>query len=184
METTTENHSRTEGREQGFVGVQLLWMNLCHSPCIYSSGNNREEGWKDCKSRNTRKPAVNVSPRNGCKNKTGTIATSKDVYCGREIAKGLLWKGNCQGSHPQAKNYRHLMTAGRRISLSRGRGQPLIVCAVQGNQPGNCIHTTSKDRLSRLYSHIVVQTHTYRQTCIHTYINLHITTIKKKDLST
>lgn len=71
------------------------------------------------------------------------------------------------------------MTA-RRISLSQGTRTTPYWLSVQSDQPGNRIHTTSKNRLSRLCLHIVVQTHTYMHTCTHTYINLHITTIRKK----
>lgn len=60
-------------------------------PASTAQETTEKRGWKGCNSRNTRKPAVNVSPRNGCKNKIGTIAMSKDA---------LVLKGNLQGSHP------------------------------------------------------------------------------------
>lgn len=72
-----------------------------------------KEGWEDCESQNTQKPALETGfSRNGHINKTRKMSMSTDI---------LTWKGeNFLRPPTKTKNHRQLMTAGRRINFFRG----------------------------------------------------------------
>lgn len=118
---------------------QQVVVKLSHNRCIcitapasVAQGILWKRGQEDCKSQNTRKSAVKA-PGSGCITKTGTMAGSRGVNMGGEIACGH-----------SPKNFRQLLTAGkRRITLFQG--WPLVGYPVQSGQSGNCIHTTNKN---------------------------------------
>lgn len=68
---------------------------------------------------------MKVSPKNGCINKTETIAISIDM---------LTWKEKITSAQAWTKNYRQLLMPGRRrISLLGMR--PLMGCTTQSGHP-------------------------------------------------